>query len=104
MTWWLWVLVGFGLLAFVGLYTVGSWLKFRPLKIGKFELIYPRLPVDARPPSCTVVNRPGRSTTSVLMRPLLTSARAAPVARDRRASAAPVATTSRRTGLHRSGR
>lgn len=41
-------LIGFGLIAFVGLYTVGSWLKFRPLKIGKFELIYPRLPVVAR--------------------------------------------------------
>jgi uncharacterized membrane protein YbhN (UPF0104 family) len=41
-------LIGFGLLAFVALYTIGSWLKFRPLKIGKFEVIYPRLPIVAR--------------------------------------------------------
>jgi hypothetical protein len=41
-------LIGFGLLAFVALYTIGSWLKFRPLKIGKFEIIYPRLRVVAR--------------------------------------------------------
>ena len=42
--WW----IGVGMLGFVALYTVGSWLKFRPLRIGKFELIYPRLPVVAR--------------------------------------------------------
>lgn len=41
-------LIGFGLLAFVALYTIGSWLKFRPVKIGKFEVIYPRLPIVAR--------------------------------------------------------
>lgn len=41
-------LIGFGLLAFVALYTIGSWLQFRPLKIGKFEVIYPRLRVVAR--------------------------------------------------------
>ncbi len=41
-------LIGFALLGFVALYTIGSWLKFRPLKIGKFEVIYPRLRVVAR--------------------------------------------------------
>lgn len=41
-------LIGVGLLAFVALYTVGSWLKFKPLKFGKLEIIYPRLPIVAR--------------------------------------------------------
>ncbi len=41
-------LAGAGCLGFVALYTIGSWLKFRPLKIGKFALIYPRLPIVAR--------------------------------------------------------
>ena len=41
-------LIGFGMLAFVALYTIGAWLKFKPLKIGKFEVIYPRLPIVAR--------------------------------------------------------
>ncbi len=41
-------LIGFGLLAFCVLYTIGSWLRFKPLKIGKFELVYPRLPIVAR--------------------------------------------------------
>lgn len=41
-------LIGIGMLAFVALYTVGSWLRFKPLKIGKFEIIYPRLPIVAR--------------------------------------------------------
>jgi uncharacterized membrane protein YbhN (UPF0104 family) len=41
-------LIGVGMLGFVALYTVGSWLKFRPLRIGKFEVIYPRLPIVAR--------------------------------------------------------
>ncbi|MHB2165847.1 lysylphosphatidylglycerol synthase transmembrane domain-containing protein [Alsobacter sp. R-9] len=41
-------LIGFGLLAFCALYTVGAWLRFRPLKIGSFELVYPRLNVVAR--------------------------------------------------------
>ncbi|SEG58611.1 hypothetical protein SAMN04488115_107136 [Bosea lathyri] len=41
-------LMGVGMLAFVALYTIGSWLKFRPLKIGKLEVIYPRLPIVAR--------------------------------------------------------
>jgi uncharacterized membrane protein YbhN (UPF0104 family) len=41
-------LIGIGLLGFCALYTIGAWLKFRPLRIGKFELIYPRLPIVAR--------------------------------------------------------
>ena len=41
-------LIGVGMLAFVALYTIGSWLRFRPLKIGKFEIIYPRLPIVFR--------------------------------------------------------
>ena len=41
-------LIGVGMLAFVALYTVGSWLRFKPLRIGKFEIIYPRLPIVAR--------------------------------------------------------
>lgn len=42
--WW----IGVGMLGFVALYTLGSWLKFKPLRFGKFELIYPRLPIVAR--------------------------------------------------------
>lgn len=41
-------LIGYGLLGFCALYTIGAWLKFRPLRIGTFELIYPRLPIVAR--------------------------------------------------------
>jgi uncharacterized membrane protein YbhN (UPF0104 family) len=41
-------LVGVLCLAFCALYTVGAWLHFRPLKIGGFELVYPRLPIVAR--------------------------------------------------------
>lgn len=40
--------IGFGLLAFVALYTIGSWLKLKPFRIGRFEVIYPRLPIVAR--------------------------------------------------------
>lgn len=40
--------IGFGLLAFVVLYTIGSWLKLKPFRIGRFEVIYPRLPIVAR--------------------------------------------------------
>lgn len=39
---------GLFILALVGLYVVGSWLKLRPLKIGSFELAYPRLNIVAR--------------------------------------------------------
>jgi len=41
-------LIGIGMLAFVALYTIGAWLKFKPLRLGKLEVIYPRLPIVAR--------------------------------------------------------
>ena len=41
-------LTGLGLLLLAGLYIFGSWLQFRPLKIGKFAILYPRLPIVAR--------------------------------------------------------
>jgi uncharacterized membrane protein YbhN (UPF0104 family) len=41
-------MIGFAMLAFCVLYTLGAWLRFKPLRIGKFELVYPRLPVVAR--------------------------------------------------------
>ncbi len=37
-----------GLLAFCALYTIGAWRHLPPLRIGAFELVYPRLPVVAR--------------------------------------------------------
>jgi uncharacterized membrane protein YbhN (UPF0104 family) len=36
------------LLALVGLYVLGSWLHLKPLKLGRFDLQYPRLPIVAR--------------------------------------------------------
>ena len=39
---------GLALLGLVALYVLGSWLKLKPLKIGSFELLYPRLPIVAR--------------------------------------------------------
>lgn len=39
---------GVALLALVALYVVGSWLHLEPLRIGSFELQYPRLPIVAR--------------------------------------------------------
>lgn len=41
-------LIGVAMLGFVALYTIGSWLKFRPFRLGKLEIIYPRLPIVAR--------------------------------------------------------
>ena len=41
-------LIGGGLLGFCALYTIGSWLHLPPLHVGKFELVYPRLPIVAR--------------------------------------------------------
>ncbi len=41
-------LVGVGFLAFCLIYTLGAWLKLRPLKIGNFRLVYPGLPIVAR--------------------------------------------------------
>lgn len=36
-------LIGFGMLAFCALYTIGAWRNLPPLHIGKFHLFYPRL-------------------------------------------------------------
>lgn len=36
------------LLALVAIYVLGSWFRLRPLKIGSFELAYPRLPIVSR--------------------------------------------------------
>ena len=35
-------IAGFGLLMLVGLYVLGSVMRFRPMRIGRYELIYPR--------------------------------------------------------------
>ncbi len=40
--------IGFSMLGFVVLYTIGSWLQLRPLRFASFELMYPRLNVVAR--------------------------------------------------------
>jgi uncharacterized membrane protein YbhN (UPF0104 family) len=39
---------GLVLLALVALYVAGSWLHLKPLRLGRFELQYPRLPIVAR--------------------------------------------------------
>jgi glycosyltransferase 2 family protein len=41
------ILGGIGL-GFCALYTVGSWMHLRPLRLGNFELVYPRIPVVMR--------------------------------------------------------
>ena len=41
-------LAGAGLLAFCLLYTLGSWLHFKPVSFGHFEIVYPRLPIVLR--------------------------------------------------------
>ncbi|MCP8940937.1 UPF0104 family protein [Alsobacter sp. SYSU M60028] len=41
-------LAGLAMLAFVALYTLGSWLHFKPLTIKHFHLVYPRLNIVAR--------------------------------------------------------
>jgi glycosyltransferase 2 family protein len=45
---WLARLIGLVMLAGVGAYMTGSLFHFRPLKIGRFELVYPRPPIAAR--------------------------------------------------------
>jgi glycosyltransferase 2 family protein len=40
--------LGVAFLAFCALYTLGSWLHFKPLSFGRFEIVYPRLPIVAR--------------------------------------------------------
>jgi len=42
------MLLGVGLLALCGLYVLGSYLRLKPLRIGKFRLEYPAMPVVAR--------------------------------------------------------
>lgn len=42
------VLIGVGMLGFCGLYTLGSWLQFKPLEIKSFKLEYPRMNVVIR--------------------------------------------------------
>jgi len=39
---------GLAMLVIVGAYVFGSWLGLRPLKVGTFQLHYPRLPIVAR--------------------------------------------------------
>jgi len=41
-------MVGLCLLVLVALYVFGSWLHFKPMKIGKFHLTYPRLNIVAQ--------------------------------------------------------
>lgn len=41
-------LTGFGMLALVALYVLGSWREFKPVRIGKMSVYYPRLPVTVR--------------------------------------------------------
>lgn len=41
-------IVGAVFLAFCAVYTLGAWLKLRPLKIGDFRLVYPRMPIVLR--------------------------------------------------------
>jgi uncharacterized membrane protein YbhN (UPF0104 family) len=39
--------IGVGLLGLIGLYVLGSWMGLKPLRIGSFELTYPRLRIVA---------------------------------------------------------
>ena len=41
-------MVAVGLLAFCALYTLGAWMKLRPLKVGAFRIVYPRMPIVLR--------------------------------------------------------
>jgi len=41
-------LVGMAMIGFCLLYTVGAWRQFRPMVIGGFTLVYPRLPIVFR--------------------------------------------------------
>ena len=41
-------IVGLLLIAFCLVYTLGAWLKLRPLRIGSFKLVYPRMPIVLR--------------------------------------------------------
>lgn len=41
-------ILGLAMLGFVLLYVFGSWLHLKPLKIGSFQIFYPRLPIVLR--------------------------------------------------------
>ena len=41
-------LIGLGMLAFCAVYTIGAWLKLKPLKIGNLRVVYPRMPIVVR--------------------------------------------------------
>jgi uncharacterized membrane protein YbhN (UPF0104 family) len=41
-------LLGLMLIALCLVYTVGAWLKLKPLQIGSFRLVYPRMPIVLR--------------------------------------------------------
>lgn len=41
-------IIGFSLLGFCALYTVGAWLRLPPIRFRSFELVYPRLPIVLR--------------------------------------------------------
>ncbi|MBD9482620.1 UPF0104 family protein [Pseudomonas sp. PDM14] len=45
---WLSVSIGLFMLGLVGLYVLGSWLKFKPLQLGKLHVEYPRLGIVGR--------------------------------------------------------
>ena len=40
--------LGAGMLALIALYVLGSWLHFKPLRLRRVEIFYPRLPVVGR--------------------------------------------------------
>lgn len=42
------VIIGTILLILIGLYILGSWRQFKPWKLGKFHIEYPRLPIVGR--------------------------------------------------------
>lgn len=42
------IMIGLAMIGAVVLYVVGSWAHFRPIKIGRFALTYPRLPIVTR--------------------------------------------------------
>lgn len=45
---WVSTAVGASLLCLVGLYVIGAWRHFAPMHIGKWHIVYPRLPIVGR--------------------------------------------------------
>lgn len=45
---WLSIAVGSSLLCLVGLYVIGAWRQMAPLRLGKWHIAYPRLPIVGR--------------------------------------------------------